>query len=50
MREVKEICSCECESCMSGDCEKCDCPSCDCDGCDCLKKFEPGYDSSDSGL
>lgn len=50
MREVKEICSCECEACLGGDCEKCDCPSCDCDGCDCLKKFEPGYDSSEAGL
>ena len=45
MREVEEVCSCECEECVAGDCENCSCKSCSCDGCECTKKFEPGYDS-----
>jgi len=44
MREIKEICSCDCKECVAGDCEKCSCKGCDCDGCECKKVFEPGYD------
>ena len=48
MKEISEICSCE--ACKGGNCEKCDCSGCDCKGCDCTNKFEPGYDSSETGL
>ncbi len=37
MNEIKEVCACDCESCMEGNCEGCTCQSCDCDGCQCGK-------------
>lgn len=35
MKEITEVCSCDCEECLDGNCENCTCQSCDCDGCQC---------------
>jgi len=44
MREVDDVCSCECEECLEDNCDDCTCVCCDCDGCACKDKFELGYD------
>jgi len=44
MKEIQEVCSCECDECEKGNCEKCSCKACDCDGCACAKQFETGRD------
>jgi len=44
MREIQEVCACECDECLEENCDECTCVACDCDGCDCAKKYELGYD------
>lgn len=44
MREIQEVCDCECDECLGGDCDKCSCRCCDCEGCSCSDKYELGYD------